>query len=89
MDLQVVEPHEDSSLKLWWAATRDRVHKKDMKRFDTLVILMAWTLWKQSNARAFGNAHRQLSLVQIIEKITEEFKLWDSARESDHAARIG
>jgi hypothetical protein len=41
MGIQVAEPQEDSSLKAWWIATRERVLKKDKKRFDTFVIHMA------------------------------------------------
>jgi hypothetical protein len=37
-------------------------------------------LWKQRNARAFGNLQKQLNPAQTIERITGEFKLWESAR---------
>jgi hypothetical protein len=59
-DLHVEEPQGHRSLQAWWNSTRDRVQKKDRKRFDTLVILVAWTLWKQRNARTFGNRQKQL-----------------------------
>jgi hypothetical protein len=31
------------------------VLKRDRKRLNTLVILVAWTLWKERNAGTFGN----------------------------------
>jgi hypothetical protein len=46
-------------------------------RFDTLVILVAWTLWKQRSAIVFGNVKSQLNTIQIVEKIKEEFSLWE------------
>jgi hypothetical protein len=43
-------------------------------------LLVAWTLWKQRNARVFGNIERQLSTEQIIDTIIEELSLWRVAR---------
>jgi hypothetical protein len=55
------------------------VQANDRRRFDTLVILVAWTLWKQRNARVFANVSRQLNANQILQKIKEEFSLWEAA----------
>jgi hypothetical protein len=43
----------------WWTEVRKRVGKLDRKRFDSVVIITSWTLWKQKNARVFGNARGQ------------------------------
>jgi nuclear pore complex protein Nup210 len=67
-------------LEDWWIRARREVQKSDRRRFDSLVILVAWTLWKQRNARVFGNVRLQLNTVQIIDSVTEEFRLWEFAR---------
>jgi hypothetical protein len=41
----------DSKLERWWTDARKRVRKLDRKRFDSMVIITAWTLWKQRDAR--------------------------------------
>jgi hypothetical protein len=49
---------------------------RDIRGFDTLVLLTAWSIWKQRNARAFNNLNQQWSTHQpLVERIKEEFKL--------------
>jgi hypothetical protein len=50
----------DSTLEAWWEAARQLVHKKDRRGFDALVMLTAWMLWKQRNARVFNNVRQQM-----------------------------
>ncbi|RLN13367.1 hypothetical protein C2845_PM09G09680 [Panicum miliaceum] len=38
----------------WWLWSRKEVRKEDRKAFDTLVILVAWSLWKERNNRVFS-----------------------------------
>jgi hypothetical protein len=73
-------PQYEESIRAWWDKARGRVRKQDRKRFDTLVILASWTLWKQRNARVFGNTSAQRNSTQIVTSILEEFKLWETAR---------
>jgi hypothetical protein len=80
MGLQLHEPQENTNLERWWTETRKRLRREDMRGFDTLVLLIAWTLWKQRNARVFGNLERQLSTQQIIDTVLEEFSLWWATR---------
>jgi hypothetical protein len=77
---QLQEPQENTNLERWWTETRKRLRKEDRRGFDTFVLLIAWTLWKQRNARVFGNLERQLPTEQIIDMILEEFSLWRAAR---------
>jgi nuclear pore complex protein Nup210 len=77
---EVALPHLTESLEDWWLRARRVVQKSDRRRFDSLVILVAWTLWKQRNARVFGNVRIQLNTVQIIDSVREEFRLWEFAR---------
>jgi hypothetical protein len=77
---QLQEPQENTNLERWWTEARKRLRREDRRGFDTLVLLIAWTLWKQRNARVFGNLQRQLSTEQMIDSVLEEFSLWWAAR---------
>jgi hypothetical protein len=77
---QLPEPQENTNLERWWTEARKRLRKEERRGFDTFVLLIAWTLWKQRNARVFGNLESQLSTEQIIDRILEEFSLWVAAR---------
>jgi hypothetical protein len=78
--LNIVEPNRDSSLESWWSSARELVRKKDRSSFDTLVILIAWQIWKQRNARVFGNIQLQCSTAVLLTRIKEEFDLWKIAK---------
>jgi hypothetical protein len=45
-----------------------------------MVISTMWTIWKQRNARAFGNVREQKTLDQMLVQIRDEFHLWESAK---------
>jgi hypothetical protein len=51
------------------------VATKDRRKFDTLIILVAWMLWKQRNAVVFGNTRDQCSPIQLADRVREEFRL--------------
>jgi hypothetical protein len=78
--LNIVEPSSDSTLEAWWEAARKLVHKKDRRGFDALVILTAFMLWKQRNARVFDNVRQQCNVPQLVVRIKDEFALWMLAR---------
>jgi hypothetical protein len=80
LGLHLQEPQEHTDLERWWEEARKRVRKEDRRWFDTFVLLKTWTLWKQRNARVFGNLQRQLSTKQIVDRVFEELRLWRSAR---------
>jgi hypothetical protein len=73
-------PHLAYTLEEWWLRAGREVQKSDRRRFDSLVTLVAWTLWKQRNARVFGNVRLQLNTEQIIDSVREEFRLWEFVR---------
>lgn len=79
--LQIQEPGLESTLESWWDQARKRVASKDRRSFDSLVIATAWLIWKQRNARVFGNTRDQCDVSQLVDRIHDEFKLWRSARE--------
>jgi hypothetical protein len=78
---RVTAPQADTELKRWWTENRKRLRRRDRRRFDTLVILTTWTLWKQRNARVFQNVQKQCNEYQVIRMIKEELSGWDRARE--------
>jgi hypothetical protein len=78
--MTIQEPQGDTTLEEWWSRSRKLVAKSNRRKFDTLVILMAWMLWKQRNARVFGNTRDQCASGQLIDRIHDEFQLWESAR---------
>jgi hypothetical protein len=78
--LNILEPSQESTLEDWWRGARGRVHKDDRRKFDTLVILVAWSLWKQRNARVFGNIGQQCDAMQLTDRVKAEFELWELAR---------
>jgi hypothetical protein len=78
--INVVEPRSNNTWESWWAATRGLISSRSRRDFDTLAILIAWSIWKLRNARAFGNMPLQLSPTLLVERIKVEFKLWELAR---------
>jgi hypothetical protein len=78
--LNIREPTTESKFEDWWSCARELVAPKNRRGFDTLALLIAWSLWKQRNARAFNNQQRQLTVHQLVERIKDEFELWRLAR---------
>jgi hypothetical protein len=56
------------------------VRRIDRKRFNSMVINTAWTLWKQRNARAFENVREQKTVDQMVVQIRDDFHLWKRAK---------
>jgi hypothetical protein len=69
----------DSQLEPWWLTARARVRQADRRRFDTMVVLTAWMLWKQRNSRVFNNISHQCNAGQLVQWIKEELCLWELA----------
>ncbi|KAK1601250.1 hypothetical protein QYE76_017578 [Lolium multiflorum] len=68
-NLRIADPGYTGNLQRWWTEARKRVRRIDRKRFDSMVISTTWTLWKQRNARAFGNEREQKMLDQMFPKL--------------------
>jgi hypothetical protein len=78
--LLLQEPGLDSTLEAWWTEARGQVARPDRRMFNTLVIAMAWLIWKQRNPRVFGNIRDQCDVSQLVYRIHDEYKLWMSVR---------
>jgi hypothetical protein len=77
--LRIPIPHVGSIWENWWLHVRTLVAAKDRRKIDTLIILVAWTLWKHRNAVVFGNTRDQCSPTQLADRVRDEFRLWELA----------
>lgn len=65
-------------LEDWCAMGRKQIPKVERKGFDSFVMIICWTIWKQWNARVFGRdtVHNVWGTVDLI---FQELKLWAKA----------
>jgi len=66
-----------ASLAEWWKKSWRKIPKQHRKGFNSLVILGAWTLWKQRNACVFDGATPNIQ--RALQALQDEFDLWRSA----------
>lgn len=69
---------DELSLADWWTRARKHVHRNSRKAFDSLVILVMWSLWLERNARTFDR--RERCTTHLVADIQEEAKNWVDAR---------
>jgi hypothetical protein len=70
-------PSREEPVAVWWLRTRKAVAKPSRKGFDTLVWLVAWSLWKERNRRVHERA--ALQPVALAGAIMEDARLWARA----------
>jgi hypothetical protein len=58
----------------WWLGTRKRVYKLQRKGFNSLVLLVAWSLWKERNR--WVHERCALQPVALAPLILEEARMW-------------
>jgi hypothetical protein len=51
--LAALVPEVDEHLPAWWLRQRRRVHEDARRPFDAMVLLVAWSIWKERNNRTF------------------------------------
>jgi len=61
----------------WWSHTRKLVPKSTRRGFDTLVVLIAWILWKERNDRIFDRRVRTIQ--EVCVRIEDEITAWSQA----------
>jgi len=64
----------DSSFDLWWERSSNANAGLTKKRFNSLVILGAWTLWNHRNGCVFDGAAPNLAAA--LSFALEERRLW-------------
>jgi hypothetical protein len=65
----------------WWLPSRKRVHKTQHKGFDSLFVLVVWSLWLERNARVFNG--KALLAGQLANDIRDEGRRWVASGFSD------
>jgi hypothetical protein len=68
--LQHLAPESITTLADWWLQTRRDIPDSHRRAFDSLVLLVAWVIWKERNARTFRSTARTSS--QVIDAVTDE-----------------
>ena len=61
----------------WWRQARQQVVRQHRKGFDSLVVLVAWWIWKQRNACIFDGATPSITFTS--DTIKDEARLWAKA----------
>lgn len=76
--LQHLAPtQQDSVFQDWWRAALKRTPKPVRKGFNSLVILVAWMLWKLRNACVFEGAAPDMN--KLLQAVRDEAALWGLA----------
>ena len=76
--LQLLVPCSNAtSFVTWWSTSRKRLPRDKRKAFDTFVLLVIWTIWKERNARVFD---RKASMPWVLSDIIlDEGVVWATA----------
>ena len=61
----------------WWKRSIAAVPKEAHKGLNSLIILVAWEIWKHRNSCVFDN--KRLSVQEVIRAVSSEGGLWCSA----------
>ena len=64
-------PSTDAKLITWWLATRKMIAKARRMAFDSVVILVAWNIWLQRNARVFQRQSTQTPAINHHHRISK------------------
>lgn len=65
------------SLPDWWTQSRRALVKEHRKDFDSLVLLVTWSLWMERNARTFNR--RERTPLILTQDIIREAAVWTKA----------
>ena len=79
LGLNVVGTTTNDTFPAWWMRERKKFSGADRRGFDTLVTAVAWTLWKQRNARVFNRQEQQKPAPLIPNLVNEEITAWHTA----------
>jgi hypothetical protein len=64
----------ESSFQDWWHRSGTKIQKAQKKGFNSVVILVAWWLWKHRNSCVFDGATPDIS--KITQDIRDDAKMW-------------
>ena len=84
MKMAIRIPSPEQTLEAWWLEERALVMSKKKKKWlDAWIILVCWHLWKQRNARVFGDIAKQCNEDVLAARIVEDMKMWSKAGVGD------
>ncbi|GJN34056.1 hypothetical protein PR202_gb22693 [Eleusine coracana subsp. coracana] len=75
---QLLTPMAQDCLVDWWLHNRKRIPKPRRRCFDSITILITWTLWLERNGRVFRNEQRRPATV--LNWFWQELRLWKRAK---------
>jgi len=67
----------DCNLAEWWLHHREQLQAQVRPSFDSMVLLVTWTLWKERNARVFRR--RASAAPAMAKEMLMEAELWCDA----------
>jgi hypothetical protein len=77
LHLASLMPGSDSDVGEWWLRQRRRMDSASRPLFNSLLLLVAWSIWKVRNCRVFG---RPPSTVQaVVQAAFKEGEDWAMA----------
>jgi len=85
LQLLPLMPSGDDDLGEWWLHQRRRVDQASRPLFDSLLLLVAWSVWKDRNCRVFGRPASSVHTV-VQAAIVKEGEDWAMARFAPLAA---
>lgn len=75
--LQHITPGSNNAFAKWWDRCQQQVQRDRKAGLNTLIILVAWSLWKHRNRCVFYHAQPAVSF--ILRDIAEQATLWKLA----------
>lgn len=76
-NFQTMIPPISISLQNWWQEARKTVAGKRLKKFDSIVMLTSWSIWKERNNRVFEKTSKPANV--ICDQIIKEAEQWNLA----------
>lgn len=74
LQLDTLVPADEDDLGSWWLRQRGQLERSSKAVFDSLMLLIAWTLWKERNGRVFQR--RTSTVRQIVEAARKDAEDW-------------
>lgn len=78
LGLAALTPENDDDVAAWWLHQRGRVHPDATPIFDTMFLLIAWSMWKERNNTTFRRVPVR-STVEIARSVLAEAEDWVAA----------
>jgi hypothetical protein len=74
---ETLVPEQDDNLGEWWLRQRRRLDRTARSSFDTLILLVAWSLWEERNEHTFQRMSRTHQ--EIFNSVVAEAEDWVAA----------